>query len=90
MATKGNTKAPSFEQAAARLEEIVALMDNPSTGMEDMIALAEEGLTLLRSSKKMLAEAELKIRKLEAPEPASAEPGPAAGLEEASDDFSLL
>ena len=87
MATKDRQKAPSFEEAAARLEEIVALMDNPSTGMEQMIALAEEGLTLLRSSKKMLAEAELKIRKLEAPAEAEAET--AESPEEASDEFSL-
>ncbi|MCQ2365852.1 MAG: exodeoxyribonuclease VII small subunit [Akkermansia sp.] len=87
MATKDSRKAPSFEQAAARLEEIVSLMDNPSTGMEQMIALAEEGLTLLRSSKKMLAEAELKIRKLEAPAETGAEA--AESPEEASDEFSL-
>lgn len=87
MATKEIQKAPSFEEAAARLEEIVSLMDNPSTGMEQMIALAEEGLTLLGRSKKMLAEAELRIRKLEAP--ANAAPEPSDSLEETSDEFSL-
>ena len=87
MPTKGSQKSPSFEEAAARLEEIVSLMDNPATGMEEMIALAEEGLTLLRSSKKLLEEAELKIRKLEAP--GDAGPEPADSPEEASDEFSL-
>ena len=87
MATKDRQKAPSFEEAAARLEEIVSLMDNPATGMEQMIALAEEGLTLLRGSRKMLAEAELKIRKLEAP--AEAGQQTADGPEGASDEFSL-
>ena len=88
MATKDKQKAPSFEEAAARLEQIVTLMDNPSTGMEEMIALAEEGLTLLRSSKKMLAEAELKIRKLESPADAGVESSDSQ--EETSDEFSLL
>lgn len=88
MATKDKQKAPSFEEAAARLEQIVTLMDTPSTGMEEMIALAEEGLTLLRSSKKMLAEAELKIRKLESPADAGVESPDSQ--EETSDEFSLL
>ena len=74
MAAKANKKEPSFEEAAARLEEIVALMDDPATGMEQMIALAEEGLKLLRSGKRMLAEAELKIQRLEAPEECEPEP----------------
>lgn len=78
-----------FEEAANRLEEIVALMDDPSTGMEQMIALAEEGLKLLRSGKKMLAEAELKIQKLEAPEEQT-EPEAPDNPDNAGDGFSLL
>lgn len=74
MAAKANKKDLSFEEAAARLEEIVSLMDDPATGMEQMIALAEEGLKLLRRGKGMLAEAELKIQKLEAPEECAPEP----------------
>lgn len=88
MATKDKQKTLSFEEAAARLEQIITLMDTPSTGMEEMIALAEEGLTLLRSSKKMLAEAELKIRKLESPADAGVESSDSQ--EETSDEFSLL
>ena len=76
-----------FEEAANRLEEIVALMDDPATGMEQMIALAEEGLKLLRSGKKMLAEAELKIQKLEAPD--EAEPDAAEPPDEGGNGFSL-
>lgn len=68
MSPRPAKNAMSFEQATARLEEIVARMDDPATGMEQMIALAEEGMALIRSSKKLLAEAELKIRKLEAPQ----------------------
>lgn len=62
---KTTEPAPSFEQAAARLDDIVARMEQPETGLEDMIALVEEGLGLIRRSRAMLTEAELRIRKLE-------------------------
>lgn len=77
--------ALSFEQATARLEEIVALTEDPETGLEEMIALVAEGQQLIRSSRKLLQEAELKIQQLEAPEPAAAAtPAPQ------DDEFSLL
>ena len=63
----------NFEQATARLEEIVERVNNPETGLEDMIALAAEGLTLIRSSEQLLAEAELKIQRLEQNTPAPAD-----------------
>ncbi len=63
-------ETPGFEQATARLEAIVARMDDPQTGLEEMIALVEEGTALVRSSRKLLAEAELRIRTLENPEAA--------------------
>lgn len=72
---KSAENAPTFEQAAARLDEIVARMEQPETGLEDMIAMVEEGLGLIRRSRAMLTEAELRIRKLEE-EPAEA-PTPA-------------
>lgn len=59
----------TFEQATARLEEIDALMNNPETGLEETLALMEEGIGLIRRSRKMLQAAELKIQQLEAPEP---------------------
>lgn len=58
-----------FEQATARLEEIVELLDAPETGLEEMIGLVEEGLSLIRSSKELLHKAELRIRTLENPTP---------------------
>lgn len=72
MPPRAKSKALNFEQATARLEEIVNRVNNPETGLEDMIALAAEGLTLIRNSEQLLAEAELKIQKLEqaASEPA--------------------
>ena len=65
MPPRTKSKPLNFEQATARLEEIVERVNNPETGLEDMIALAAEGLTLIRSSEQLLAEAELKIQKLE-------------------------
>lgn len=85
MASKKNTAAPTFEQCADRLDSIVARMEQPDTGLEEMITLVEEGLGLIRNSRKMLAEAELKIRTLEEqPAPAPAAPQPE------DDGFSLL
>ncbi len=64
-------KSPlSFEQSTARLEAIVARMDDPQTGLEEMIALVEEGTQLVRNSRKLLAEAELRIQTLENPDTA--------------------
>ena len=85
MPPRTKTKTLNFEQATARLEEIVTRVNNPETGLEDMIALAAEGLTLIRSSEKLLAEAELKIRNLEQ-EPAT----PAPKQQDDHAEFSLL
>lgn len=59
---------PSFEQSIARLEEIIARIDHPETGLEETIALTAEGNQLIRSSRKLLAEAELKIHTLSLPQ----------------------
>ncbi len=78
---------PSFEQATARLEEIIARMDSPETGLEEMISLVEEGLSLITRSRKLLADAELRIRQLENPEPT---PAPARAATPHDDGFSLI
>lgn len=84
--------APTFEQAAARLDDIVARMEQPETGLEDMIALVEEGLGLIRRSRALLTEAELRIRKLE--EEPLEQPAPAKRNSQTTpqqdDGFSLL
>lgn len=69
MPPRSKNKNLNFEQATARLEEIVARVNNPETGLEEMIELAAEGLGLIRSSEQLLAEAELKIQKLEQADP---------------------
>ncbi len=79
---------PSFEQATARLEEIIARMDAPETGLEEMISLVEEGLALITRSRKLLADAELRIRNLENPEPSPDAPKRRATPQD--DGFSLI
>lgn len=83
-AKKTNSSSLSFEQASARLDAIVSEMEQADTGLETMIALVEEGLGLIRSSRAMLAEAELKIRKLEE------QPDAAPTTTTQDDGFSLL
>ncbi len=65
MCARAKKEHLSFEQATSRLEEIVARMDNPETGLEEMISLTEEGLKLVRSSRSILKDAELRIQQLE-------------------------
>lgn len=86
MPPRTKSKVLNFEQATTRLEEIVNRVNNPETGLEDMIALAAEGLTLIRNSEQLLAEAELKIQKLE-----QADAGPVSNETKESDaEFSLI
>ncbi len=63
------TKASSisFDTATQRLEEIIRLMDDPDTSLEDMIALVEEGTKLKKACVTILQQAELRIQQLEAP-----------------------
>lgn len=65
MSPKSSKSALNFEQTTKRLEEIIDRINSSETGLEDTISLVEEGLALVRNSRKLLAEAELKIKKLE-------------------------
>ncbi len=78
--------APDFEQSIARLEAIVSRMNDPKTGLEEMIALVEEGLGLVRSSRELLAKAELRIRALEG---ADADDEAAGGASRTDNGFSF-
>lgn len=86
MPPRSKNKALNFEQATARLEEIVARVNAPETGLEEMIELAAEGLGLIRSSEKLLAEAELKIQKLEQ----ASDPVPANKPTQDDAEFTLI
>ena len=86
MPPRVKAKSMNFEEATTRLEEIVARVNNPETGLEEMLNLAAEGLALVRSSEKLLAEAELKIQKLEQ---ADTQP-PQANQKNEDAEFSLI
>ncbi len=56
--------AGSFDQALARLEEIAAKLESGELRLEEMVALAEEGLRLSQVCERQLSEAEGKIQQL--------------------------
>jgi len=56
----------SFDESVKRLNEIIALLQDPEVKLEESIELYSEGVTLLADCGEMLREAELKITKKEA------------------------
>jgi len=56
--------APSFEDALARLENIVESMESGDVPLAELLAKFEEGNTLLKTCEGRLKEAELKIEQL--------------------------
>lgn len=58
-------KKMSFEQAMERLESIVSRLEEGNVPLEESIKLYEEGMKLGKICRKMLDEAQLKIKKLE-------------------------
>ena len=61
---KAGKSTPTFEQALARLEEIAERLESTDLRLEEMIALAEEGLKLSQVCERQLTEAEGKIEQL--------------------------
>ncbi|MCF8241031.1 MAG: exodeoxyribonuclease VII small subunit [Melioribacteraceae bacterium] len=59
-------KTKSFEELLIRLQEISDLLDSEDIGLDESIALYEEGINLSKSCYKRLKEAELKITELKA------------------------
>ena len=57
-------KKLNFEQAMARLEEIVHHLESGDMPLNDTLALFEEGTTLIAQCSKMLDEAEQMVVKL--------------------------
>ena len=55
-------KKMSFEEALARLEEIVGEMDSGKAELDKLLELFEEGTTLVRKCKKELDNAEKQIK----------------------------
>jgi exodeoxyribonuclease VII small subunit len=55
---------PRFEQALAELEEVVRLLEDGTTGLDDALAAYERGVGLLKSCYDQLRHAEQRILKL--------------------------
>ncbi len=58
------TKKLSFEEAMARLEEIVTAMEQGEAPLEQSLALFTEGTTLLKQCTALLDKAEQQVTKL--------------------------
>ncbi|NPV79776.1 MAG: exodeoxyribonuclease VII small subunit [Firmicutes bacterium] len=56
-----NDKTPGFEEALARLEEIVRALEGGDLTLDESLTLFEEGMGLLRICARRLDEAEMKI-----------------------------
>jgi exodeoxyribonuclease VII small subunit len=54
----------TLEQRLARLEAIVAELENEHTDLASALALFEEGVTCLREAAGSLAEAETRVKRL--------------------------
>ena len=59
-----NKQKNTFEDNLSRLEEIGKVLDEGDTGLEESIALFEEGVALSKSCITALQKAELKITEL--------------------------
>ncbi|MBP5155604.1 MAG: exodeoxyribonuclease VII small subunit [Clostridia bacterium] len=58
-------KEPTFEQALARLEEIVRALESGNVPLEDLIKLYDEGTALVKHCTEKLNAAEEKVRLLQ-------------------------
>jgi exodeoxyribonuclease VII small subunit len=56
---------PPFEEALQKLENVVEAMESDDLPLETLLARYEEGARLVKLCQEKLAEAELKIQKLE-------------------------
>jgi exodeoxyribonuclease VII small subunit len=61
--TEGDVeKAPSFEKALERLEEIVGFLDDGNMPLDESLALFKEGTKLAKLCRSLLAEAEVQVK----------------------------
>jgi exodeoxyribonuclease VII small subunit len=65
MASKQPASNETFESIYKRLEETVAKLEQGNLTLEESIALYEEGMKLAKRSQELLAEAELRITRLQ-------------------------
>ncbi|HXG35967.1 MAG TPA: exodeoxyribonuclease VII small subunit [Dehalococcoidia bacterium] len=65
MASKKSEAKQPFEQVYQRLEEVVGKLETGGLTLEETIALYEEGMQLAEHCRKLLEEAELRVRRLQ-------------------------
>lgn len=58
-----NLENMTYEQVYSRLEEVLKLLEDKSTGLDKSLELYEEGIALYRRCTKLLDEAEMKVKK---------------------------
>lgn len=59
---------PGLDARLKRIEEIVAALDSDALGLDEALALFEEGVAQLARAREMLARTELRIEELIGPE----------------------
>jgi exodeoxyribonuclease VII small subunit len=64
-AVQNPAKSPPFEEALKKLEGIVETMESDDLPLETLLAKYEEGAKLVKVCQEKLADAELKIQRLE-------------------------
>ena len=64
MADKINKDELKFEDAVARLEEIVSALEGAKCDLDESLGLFEEGVSLVKYCNEKLENAQLKVRKL--------------------------
>ena len=61
----GDKQKPTFEQAAARIDEIVRLLEKGDAPLDKSLELFEEGAKLIKECGKMLDKAEQTVARLQ-------------------------
>ena len=62
---KNGIEKMTFEEASARLEEIVRALEKGDAPLDEMLKLYEEGTVLLRRANALLADAEERVKIVE-------------------------
>lgn len=58
------TDRPKFEQALTRLQEIVDRLERDDLGLDEALALFDEGIALVRAAEQALSESRGKLKQV--------------------------
>ena len=75
----------SFEESLAKLESIVEAIESGKVGLEESVKQFEEGMRLIQNCRRILADAELKIQKLQTNSQGELEAGGSFAVPDADD-----